>query len=1287
MAVNIDSLQIEIEATSSEAAKRVQDLADALTNLKAAAKGGAGLTTVSKQLQALASAAASLNNTGIGKLKKIAPALNALSGVQKSSGLTSTVNAISKLSTVSKSLKGDAIKEFATQMNQVAAAIRPLATEMQKVANGFSAFPIRIQKIIQSNAGLAASNNRAAKSFGVLGSGIRSVQAKFGIYSVVFQQIAKIASSWVKESNDYVENLNLFTVAMGDAAESALEYAETVRDAVGIDPSEWIRNQGVFKQITSGFGVMEEKANLMSQNLTQLGYDISSFYNISIEEAMEKLQSGIAGEIEPLRRLGYAIDVATLQQVAYEHGIQQSVNTMNQAQKSQLRYIAIMEQSGNAMQDLARTSMTPSNALRILNQQITQLSRALGNLLIPLLQKIIPWVQAFVEVITDAIQALAVFFGFELPTIDYSGMDGIASGANDVEDAISGATGAAKEMKKALLGIDELTILEPTKTGGAGGAGGIGNGDLGLELPEYDFLAGLKEQTDDLKTRMKDLLENYIIPIGAGLEAWRIAKTLIPDLRLLQGILGAGLIAIGVSLLIDSIQDIIISGKLTWKNILTGAAGGAAVGGGLGFMLAKKLGLTWAQGMLTGAVIGVGLFLLIAGITAQILEGLNIKNVLITAVGGALAGATLGRYLAFKKNLNPASGLIGGLVAGVGLSLLISSIVSIVKDGLNVGNGIMGAIGGALAGFGIGAIVRGGAGAAFGLIIGLGVSLVIEGITAQISSGAASLSGGLMTILGSALAGAGIGATMGPIGTAAGAVLGFTVGVILEIVGIKEAGKAAYEATEDFKVMENILDRCADASGRADAAMDNLKSGIENLESVSLDYAFASTLVDEIYAINDNANATNYELELMAAKVDVLNGLNIDGLSLSIDETTGRVIETREEVESLISSLEQEAKMEAMRDILVQSYKDQYQAIVDAERATRDYTAATQALDDANRELYNTPLLDLTKRAEIKAAIDKETEAVNASRDAYNDAKTTLNELDGTIDTFLGQLVNLQTGQGDLKDSTYDWADTQKTLLQDAGIDIQAYSAIVDESFGDLPERMRDYGGSSITEFQSAIDANTPALKNTMKDLGVDVSNELVSGANSVDIATKGVGIGVALGDGVASGIEISTSKVAKAAEKMISTANYRAKNAAKIHSPSRLFRDEVGLNIGLGVAVGLEDSKYAILSEMSSINREMENLFTSGAFNQMPTTFSVKQTSSINQELANTVMLKNGRESQQEDNINLVNTLYAVTQQIISAIEENSGDVYMDGDKVGERVTAYQNRQNRMYGKTLQRV
>nr|DAN94845.1 MAG TPA: minor tail protein [Caudoviricetes sp.] len=70
---------------------------------------------------------------------------------------------------------------------------------------------------------------------------------------------------------------------------------------------------------------------------------------------MQKLESAISGELEPIRRLGYATDAATLQQVAYNHGINQNINSMNQAQKSQLRYLAIMEQSKNVMGDLART--------------------------------------------------------------------------------------------------------------------------------------------------------------------------------------------------------------------------------------------------------------------------------------------------------------------------------------------------------------------------------------------------------------------------------------------------------------------------------------------------------------------------------------------------------------------------------------------------------------------------------------------------------------------------------------------------------------------------------------------------------------------------------------------------------------------------------------------------------------------------------------------------------------------------------------------------------------------
>lgn len=554
MAIDIDSLQIEIEATSNDAASKIEQLAVALSTLKSVAKGGAGLTSVTRQLQNFTVAANSVSSVGsklssaisalqslkniqassgltsavnalnklnglnlasisTKKMREVSAALNSLASVNKASGFTSSINALKKIPTIVDELDDSKLEEFAATIQKVTAAIKPLSAELAPVAAGLN--------------GINAAAGKASASSGFLGTGISNSTVRFGVFYAAFRQAASVMSDWVTESNAYVENLNLFSVTMGDAADSALEYAEAVQEAVGIDPSDWIRNQGMFKQITSGFGVVEDKANLMSKNLTQLGYDISSFYNISMEEAMLKLQSGIAGEIEPLRRLGYAIDVATLQQVAYEHGIKQSVNTMNQAQKSQLRYLAIMEQSGNVMGDLARTVQTPANAMRILHQEITQLGRALGNILIPILQKIIPWVRAFVEVLTEAAQAIANLFGFQLPEIDYSGLDGLTSGAESAESALGGAADAAKKLKDYTIGIDALNVISPD-TGSGAGTGGIGGSgsDLGLDLPEYDFLQGLTGETNKLKESIKDILEN-IVAIGAGFASWKITRSVL----------------------------------------------------------------------------------------------------------------------------------------------------------------------------------------------------------------------------------------------------------------------------------------------------------------------------------------------------------------------------------------------------------------------------------------------------------------------------------------------------------------------------------------------------------------------------------------------------------------------------------------------------------------------------------------------------------------------------------------------------------------------------------------
>lgn len=1312
MAVDIDSLQIEIEATSSDAAAKIDALATALTNLKAAAKGGAGLTTVSKQMQALASAAASLNNTGIGKLRKIAPALNALSSVQKSSGLSSTVNALSKLSSVSESLKGNSIKEFASQMNQVASAMRPLATEMQKVSNGFSAFPIRIQKIIQSNTGLSASNNKAAKSFGVLGTGISSAQAKFGIYSVIFQQIARVSSDWVKESNDYVENLNLFTVAMGDAAESALEYAEAVKEAVGIDPSEWIRNQGVFKQITGGFGVMEEKANLMSKNLTQLGYDISSFYNISIEEAMEKLQSGIAGEIEPLRRLGYAIDVATLQEVAYAHGIEQNVNTMNQAQKSQLRYLAIMEQSGNVMGDMARTVQTPANALRILNQQITQLSRALGNLLIPFLQQVIPYVQAFVEVITDAIQALAVLVGFELPTIDYSGLDGVSSGASEVEDAIEGATGAAKEMKKALLGIDELTILEPTASGGGGGSGGGMGGDLGLDLPEYDFLAGLEEQASKIKEQMESIL-GPILSIGAGFAAWKITPKVLNWFKDLKNgkfskidklAAGIGLVITGFTLEWQGGYDIGYNGLNLENAIKTAIGAGLGIAGSLLIFGTGPLG--WTIGIVAALSVAI----------ASITIGYNRRQIddeIKERFGEIELTVEEAKELAERIMSSPLSVQLDMYVeAKTGAKEAIERYLASSEE--------------------------------FSYLIWK-VSVGFEVDDAELSNSLDSMIADAQSFL-----------------NAQRETYALAVNIGFSDDGIK-AEMAAFVNTyfsESSGEMERLgselkqtmLDALADGviDEQEMKTINDLQSEVNQMLSMVADAEYKAKLNNAVYELGgdlsyESVKAVSEELNTIAQ--EQLNTTEQQHLEASA------LIELKYKTDG-----NYEEYTAAIEDELKTYFANQAQVSATAfEPLIGKYNVAfSDALAEA-QPAFDRPVEDLLDRtfhqfttdetgvlvgdsiSDFMRSIDQQWKLGFQTIDVTSEARAALSESLAALEPTAEQLQKIADDSraagvsvpqyvseglhdynmlaaisGDMDAINYllgEKLSTDPNFLQalqtatDAGININ--EAIANGLLDNL--EVKENADGTISLINNTIGEKvlevTPELVDTMKALGINLSEGLIGGVDEQKEPLKsgffgwvdsiigwvkgffGINspskefktIGEYLSDGVLAGINGRKPSLFSSLSSWANGIINKVKNVFGIRSPSRVFRDEIGLNLGLGISEGIGDSEKTILSEITRAGSMMQSALT---ISDMPNTFSVEQATRNIQEITGSVAVRNDSSDTDNGSMNVVNAIYAMAQQIIAAIEENGGDVYVDADG-----TVTQNRRNRMYGKTLQRI
>lgn len=475
-------------------------------------------------------------------------------------------------------------KTATTALDALIAKLEKLYTKLNALDSAANKASSANNKVTQSTNNATAATNKyttattkstqSTKSFSdTLARNISKWRTLFG----VFKSAANMMGSWFNESNEYIETLNLFNVTMGDAADAAYKYAESVHGLVGIDIEEWMNYQGTFKNLTAGFGVAEESANTMSQNLTQLSYDMASFFNTDVETAFDKLSSAMAGQVKGLREFGIDTTVASLQEYALAKGIDKSVRSMTQAEKSLLRYNYIMEKSVIIQGDMARTIVTPANALRILNAQFTQMKRALGNVVSVLVTQFIPYVQAMVEIITDAANELAIFFGFEIPTIDYSGLDtgGFADDLEDAEDATSGTADTLKKIKKQLMGFDELNIINNPDTDSSTGTD-TDNSVLNMEALEYDFLAGLKtNKLDEIKEKLKDILA-VVGLVTAGIAAWNAYKFWTQLDGIQKKLVGLTLMITGFSLEFEGAKEIGNGTAGLWDYIKT--ALGAALG-------------------------------------------------------------------------------------------------------------------------------------------------------------------------------------------------------------------------------------------------------------------------------------------------------------------------------------------------------------------------------------------------------------------------------------------------------------------------------------------------------------------------------------------------------------------------------------------------------------------------------------------------------------------------------------------------------------------------------------
>ena len=522
----ITALDAALSGVTESDVKRISSLASALTQLSSA-KMPQISASIGHQLKSIGDAAKNLQGVNLARFKDLATALQPLSALTPAH-LPSFINQLGKFTQLSKDLEAVDMDKFASTIERLTAAMAPLATEMDKIARGFSAFPQRIQTFIKNNEASTKSVKKAEptwqKFFETISKGSKKSSSGLTNFAKQLFSIATIKKVWLKatdsleSANEYIEALNLFYVSMGSYAEKAQDYANLVGDSYGVDPAEFMKMQATFMDVSKSFGTASGTAYTMSKALTQLTYDISSLYNLKVDESLNKVRSALVGEIEPIRALGKDLSVANLKLLATELGITANVDAMNQSEKAMLRTISLLRQSNSAMGDMARTLEQPANQFRILKAQLTLLGRAIGDLFLPLVQKTLPYMIAFVKVGQRIVSAFAALAGFELPKFDYA--DSVIKGNEGVADS---ADDAAKSMKKLYqLSFDELNILGSQNTGASGS--GTSAADLAKLEAELNRLAkieddmfskNLGETTDKIAAQIEDWITK-----GEGIQSW-----------------------------------------------------------------------------------------------------------------------------------------------------------------------------------------------------------------------------------------------------------------------------------------------------------------------------------------------------------------------------------------------------------------------------------------------------------------------------------------------------------------------------------------------------------------------------------------------------------------------------------------------------------------------------------------------------------------------------------------------------------------------------------------------
>lgn len=404
------------------------------------------------------------------------------------------------------------LSEYKAKLTESSAATQSFGSVIKNAASGFRSFVGKIKNAGSATLNFAKSTRNMKSPLKVavgkiteLGTSVSKLYFKYLMLSRIAGTLGKVLGI----SSDYIEEYNYFQKAIDKIAQEnkgdykkygyddAESYANSFEDrlttltgkmtgykigkggdlldtgtaSLGLDITQITNFEAQIAQMTNSVGMLGEASIATSKAMTMLAGDMSSLTNMPLDTVMKNFSSGLSGAAMAVKKYGMDISVAALQETALGLGVKKSVSEMTQAEKEYLRVITMLQQSKVAWGDLADTINQPANQFRMLKSNIKQCGLMLSRLFMPVIQKVLPWLNAMAMAVKDLMKYIGDLFGLKFESLGSSTgndtantYDDVSDSANNAADSINDVADAQKKFNKQLQGFDKLNNLTTNDT-------------------------------------------------------------------------------------------------------------------------------------------------------------------------------------------------------------------------------------------------------------------------------------------------------------------------------------------------------------------------------------------------------------------------------------------------------------------------------------------------------------------------------------------------------------------------------------------------------------------------------------------------------------------------------------------------------------------------------------------------------------------------------------------------------------------------------------------------------